>query len=1311
MAKKRIAALLLSIALLICGAAGLNTSAAEGYAYAADGAFNTCNDLSDAAYSDKYAICDTVSAGIMPAAYQLPTENPSASVPADADIWDGRIASEFAGGVGDQNDPYLISGGAELAFLAWSVNSGTTYQNKYFLITEDIYLNDTSDWQSWVSVAPSHSWTPIGTYAGLSSSNNRPFRGNLNGDGHIICGLYINTGANYKGLFGYTYDGVIQNIGIYNSYIRGGNYVGAFVGYHYNVYSVIHNCVNAGTVCGNAYVGGFVGESAYSGASRCVNMGTVTSSGAYAGGIFGNCIDDMSVIYECSNQGSISGTGNVGGMTGYRGRMSFCSNSGTITGTTTYIGGISGVDSLCTSCINSADIYGGSMTGGISGGNNLVNYCVNTGIIHSTAEVGGIMGGNGSVSNSYYIDTCGGSVGGGTALSDELMRDKDSYEGFDFRNVWVIEPTTGNPYPQFMRTLPSEYGEDSSVWDGTTATHFSKGTGTESFPYMITNASELAYLAYIVNNGNSYSGTYFRLTTDIILNDYNAENWIVNATVWTPIKGFSGNFDGNGHTISGIYSSGFDYQGLFGSMTDGVISNLTITDSFICASSSAGACVGLAERGSISNCHTMRTVTVYGMNMAGGVVGNVAQGTVSNCVNEGVVYGSVTTGGVIGHLGIAHAYNLTNRGVLRGTANVGGIIGYDYLSSITNCDNYGEINGINNVGGIVGIVYGEIGIDTGVTDCVNYGNVLGRSNVGGIFGGTGAYTSSSLDICNYSYNMGDVSGDICVGGITGSAAAQITLSYCYNTASISGNSSVGGIAGNSQTSISFCYNTGSITGNSGAGAINGVNGGGVYGCYYLNTCGCGDGMATALSSQQMQSEESFAEYDFINVWAIEPRTGYGFPQFMESLDASYGEQSAVWDGSIADSFASGNGSPNNPYVVSNASELAYFAATISSSNDYYEYSYITLSNDIALNNYNAHYWILNAVEWSPINGFRGVFDGAGHTISGIYINRLSNCNGLFGSCLGAEIYNVTVKDSYIYGAYHVGGIVGQNITDANISQTNASVVSGCTSYATVNGLYNVGGIAGYMQSADGRRSEVTYCKNYGSVRGCKYVSGISSSVGGAGVMRYCYNVGSIYGASMAGGIAGCCAFGILSDSYNCGEITGYTGIAGLTGFTRDCSVSNCYNIGFIDAIDAAGVRGNALIGSVYSVVNITNCYYLDSCGDTDGYGTSLTDAQLCQQQSYNGFDFDAVWTMDGSDDYAYAELVEMPHTDGDAHPLLGDVNGDGSVTGSDAILIMRYVLRICELSQQEMLLADVNGDGVIDLSDTLLAMRIAIGAD
>ena len=42
---------------------------------------------------------------------------------------------------------------------------------------------------------------------------------------------------------------------------------------------------------------------------------------------------------------------------------------------------------------------------------------------------------------------------------------------------------------------------------------------------------------------------------------------------------------------------------------------------------------------------------------------------------------------------------------------------------------------------------------------------------------------------------------------------------------------------------------------------------------------------------------------------------------------------------------------------------------------------------------------------------------------------------------------------------------------------------------------------------------------------------------------------------------------------------------------------------------------------------------------------------------------------------------------------------------------MRYVLRICELSQQEMLLADVNGDGVIDLSDTLLAMRIAIGAD
>ena len=72
------------------------------------------------------------------------TENPKRSA-----IWDGSIAAGFAGGSGTEDDPYLISNGSELAYLAQQVNSGNRYENVHFKLTNDIYLNDTTDWELW----------------------------------------------------------------------------------------------------------------------------------------------------------------------------------------------------------------------------------------------------------------------------------------------------------------------------------------------------------------------------------------------------------------------------------------------------------------------------------------------------------------------------------------------------------------------------------------------------------------------------------------------------------------------------------------------------------------------------------------------------------------------------------------------------------------------------------------------------------------------------------------------------------------------------------------------------------------------------------------------------------------------------------------------------------------------------------------------------------------------------------------------------------------------------------------------------------
>jgi len=196
-------------------------------------------------------------------------------------VWDGETVSYFAGGDGTQQDPYQISSGKELAFLAQEVNSGNATYNAstvYYKLAADIYLNDTSDWESWDTVAaPANSWTPIGTYT-------NKFAANFNGNGFAVYGVYINTTADSQGLFAYVSGyGKISNVGVEQSYINGGIYVGGVAGY---VNGTITNCYNTGSITGNNNIGGVVGD------------------------ITGN-------IMNCYNTGTVLGNDNVGGVVGY----------------------------------------------------------------------------------------------------------------------------------------------------------------------------------------------------------------------------------------------------------------------------------------------------------------------------------------------------------------------------------------------------------------------------------------------------------------------------------------------------------------------------------------------------------------------------------------------------------------------------------------------------------------------------------------------------------------------------------------------------------------------------------------------------------------------------------------------------------------------------------------------------------------------------------------------------------------------------------------------------------------------------------
>ena len=250
----------------------------------------------------------------------------------NADLWDGTVATEFAGGSGSETDPYLIATSAQLAYLAQKVNGGETYEGKYFHQTEDFALDDKD-------------WTPIGTFS-------KPFKGNFDGNNHEIFGLKVET-TSYAGLFGYINSGSVKNVRICSGSVKASeNYVGGIVGDLDD--STMENCTASVNVSGKANAGGLVGSITGSTISNCHFLsgeivGEVDGSwdGERVGGIVG-CAQgsNSSNVTNCSADASVKGKMNVGGLCGWFGNgdhtFSNCTMKGIVTVTKSYCGGLVG---------------------------------------------------------------------------------------------------------------------------------------------------------------------------------------------------------------------------------------------------------------------------------------------------------------------------------------------------------------------------------------------------------------------------------------------------------------------------------------------------------------------------------------------------------------------------------------------------------------------------------------------------------------------------------------------------------------------------------------------------------------------------------------------------------------------------------------------------------------------------------------------------------------------------------------------------------------------------------------------------------
>ncbi len=349
---------------------------------------------------------------LMVLAMVLGTIVPVQEVKAASDVWDGTVATSFAGGTGTENDPYQIATAEQLALMAEKVNSGdTTYRLSCYELTSDIVLNETLE-------GTPKEWTAIGT------SSNESFNGKFNGNGYTISGLYIEKLEGYQGLFGYASGAVISNVKVEGK-VSGEHCVGGIVG-NSDSSSIISNCYNDVGVTGSSYVGGIVGSMSSSLISNCYNIGNVIGSSASVGGIVGGNTSS-STISNCYNIGCVTGSGkNVGGIVGCADSaiVHNCCNIGDVTGNSENVGGIAGyieLDSYSSgmnltrieNCNNGGAVIGEECVAGIIGyavgttyyeGNYIykaklcVEDCFNSGTIRGSGTgIGGVCG-----SGQYY---------------------------------------------------------------------------------------------------------------------------------------------------------------------------------------------------------------------------------------------------------------------------------------------------------------------------------------------------------------------------------------------------------------------------------------------------------------------------------------------------------------------------------------------------------------------------------------------------------------------------------------------------------------------------------------------------------------------------------------------------------------------------------------------------------------------------------------------------------------------------------------------------------------------------------------------